>query len=119
MVYFWAPWSRESVELLPSIHELSQEFEGVSGRFVTACLEETPADGCPLEPSDAVVAEEWVLPLDFERMLADYGVEAPPALVMFRGTGKTVRLSGQDLTPAALADLLEGAVSPPGTQTAE
>lgn len=106
-VYFWAPWSRSSVELKPSIEELGREYEGALS-LLQVCLSEAPDDGCG-DPADG---SGWTAPLDFERLFAEYGVAEPPALVVFGPGGRGV-LSGETLTPAAAADAIEAALGYP------
>ena len=103
-VYFWAPWSRASVELRPSIAELGREYEGLGVGLLEVCLSDAP-DDC----RDA--AGGWVAPVDFERLLADYGAAEPPALAVFSGGGPAV-LSGDALTPEAAFDAIEASLSP-------
>ncbi len=111
LVFFWATWSRRSVELLPAVRELALEHEGADVRWLSVCLNDEPeqarADAMHLLGEDSSPFETWIVPVDFDRMLAEYGAAEPPAAVFLDSSGQVRRLlSGTDLTPAALADAL-------------
>jgi len=105
LIYFWALWSRPSVELLPSVAELATEHEAL--RFVAVCLDDDPDAALPrvasITRSLAASLEHLVAPLDFERLEAEYQLTEPPAAVIFSAAGEALaRLEGEGLTPDRL-----------------
>ncbi len=105
LIYFWALWSRPSIELLSSVAELAREHEAL--RFVAVCLDDDPDAALPRAASITrtltASLEHLVVRLDFERLEADYQLTEPPAAVVFAAAGEPLaRLEGDGLTPDRL-----------------
>lgn len=105
LIYFWALWSRPSVELLSSVAELASEHEALP--FVAVCLDDDPDAALPRAASITrtltASLEHLLVRLDFERLEADFQLTEPPAAVVFAATGEPLaRLEGDSLTPERL-----------------
>ena len=105
LLYFWALWSRPSVELLPTLRETALEYPAL--RFAAVCLADDPAAdqarAASLAESLGGAAECLVAPLDFDRLTRDFGVSEPPAAVVYaRENDGPARLEGEALTPDRL-----------------
>gem|GEM_PF-3295570 len=105
LLYFWALWSRPSVELLSTVAEIAAEYDGLP--VAAVCLDDSPAEAAA--QAEAIVQslpvwfDHYVTPLDFERLLADFAVSAPPAAVVREAAQvEPVRLEGEALTPDRL-----------------
>lgn len=105
LLYFWALWSRPSVELLSTIAEFAGEYDDLP--VFAVCLDDDPAQAAarvePIAKSLPLWLDHYVAPLDFERLLADFAVSAPPAaLVRDDSRPAPVVLEGDALTPDRL-----------------
>lgn len=105
VVYFWALWSRPSVELLSTVAELADQYAEL--RCAAVCLDDDPsaATGRALSVTRAlpVSLTHFIAPLDFERLEADYQLTEPPAAVIIARSGVPLaRLQGDGLTPDRL-----------------
>ena len=118
--YFWAPWSQESVELAPTVAELAFELEG-SARFVLVCVDDDVAEARRaskrMRPGEGDWLPTRIVPVDFDRMLAEFGVSEPPALAIFAGGISPAVLDGPEMTPAGVYDVLARELKPePGAE---
>lgn len=112
VVVLWAGWSRRSVELLPALGELAEEYEGRGVALITVCLGEPPTPDTQriLRRFPASVRQ---VTLDEEPpfTLARYGLRDAPAALVYSPAGDllfTLEGSEQEpLTPTDLADAIE------------
>ena len=115
-IYVWASWSRSSVELMPSMFELQQEYESLGVEFVYLSL-----DADSPEQAVALMAELegpsfYRLTTPLEQAAALLGIHEPPAVLGFRpSTSEPLRLEpgldGALVSPADVAALLEELLS--------
>jgi thiol-disulfide isomerase/thioredoxin len=112
LVLFWADWSRPAVELLPTAAELAAEYEGAGLQVVTVRLGAADPQDAP--PGFPAGSRHVSLTEDPSFALARYGLtDVPAALVFARGGELLFALDSTDaapLTPAELADAIEGAL---------
>jgi thiol-disulfide isomerase/thioredoxin len=111
IVYVWASWSRESVELLPTILELEQEYGGRSVEFLYVSLD---VDG----PAEAQTLMREVNGPPFYRMAASLeeaaaalGIAEPPAMIGYRRGAMRSAIEGDSLSPENAAALVEALVA--------
>ena len=111
IVYAWASWSRESVELLPTILELEQEYEGRGVEFLYVSLDvDDPLDAQTLmrelngPPSYRIAAP-------FEEASAALGITEPPAMIGYRGGAAQSTIEGDALSPENAEALVRALVA--------
>ncbi len=105
VVFFWAPWSRSSVELLPSVVELEGEYPAVPFLYVNF---ESDDEGLlrRLDP----IGPRYRLAVDYGAALEELGVPEPPAVRIYAAGGRVMRtLAGDDVTPDDIAAAIEQA----------
>jgi hypothetical protein len=111
VVYAWASWSRESVELLPTILELEHEYEGRGVEFLYVSLD---VDG-------PAVAQTLMRELDgppfyriatpLEEAAAALGISEPPAMIGYRGGAAESTIEGASLSPEGAEALVQALVA--------
>jgi hypothetical protein len=110
-VYVWASWSRESIELLPTILELEREYEGRGVEFVYVSL----------DVHDRAEAQALMRELDgppfyriaasLEEGAAALGIGGPPAMMGYRGGMAQSTIEGDSLSPENAEALIEALVA--------
>lgn len=107
VVYAWASWSRESVELLPTILELEQEYEGRGIEFVYVSLDvDGPAEAQALM-REANGPAFYRMAASLEEAAAALGISEPPALIGYRRGAAQSAIEGDSLSPENAAALVE------------
>lgn len=105
VIFVWAPWSRQAVELEPTMAELAAEFQPFGVEFVTVALD---ADEGPADSPLRLFYLEGSLP----ETMARFGVNEVPAILTLSPEGRLVhRLGSADgrLDPGDIADAIEAA----------
>ena len=109
VVYLWADWSRDAVELLPTAAELAAEYES-SVVFWTVSLGESD-----LEPKGfPSSSRHFTLEEDPTVTLSRLGLQDIPAALLY-APNRALRLTlgPSDLTPTALTDAIESLTDSP------
>ena len=112
MAYVWAPWSRPSIELLPSVVELEREYADVPVVYV--CLEGDDGGFLgKLEP----LGRQLRLAADYAEAVEELQLPEPPAALLYGAGGELLRtMTAEDqanpLTPEDIADALERIANP-------
>lgn len=112
VVYAWASWSRDSVELLPTVLELQQEYEPLGIDFIYVSLDvDSP------EPAIELMRELggppfFRLTTSLEDAAAQLGIQEPPTLQGYPvGESEAITLDptldGMGVSPADAVALLE------------
>ena len=111
IVYAWASWSRESVELLPTILELEQEYEGRGVGFLYVSLDvDDPAEAQTLM-REANGPPFYRIAASLEEAAATLGINEPPAMIGYsRGVAQSA-IEGDSLSPENAAALIEALVA--------
>ncbi len=111
VVYAWASWSRESVELLPTILELEGEYEGRGVEFVYVSLDvDDPAAAQTLmRELDGPPFYRIAAPL--EEAAAALGISEPPAMIVYRPAAVQTTIQGDLLSPENAEALVEALVA--------
>jgi len=110
IVYAWASWSRESVELLPTILELEQEYEGrVEFLYVSLDVDD-PLDAQTLM-RELNGPRYYRMTTSLEQAAAALRITEPPALMDFRGGAALSTIEGDSLSPESADALIEALVA--------
>ncbi len=104
VVYVWAPWSRPSVELLPTLVELEREYAAVP--FLYLCLES--ADGDLLDELDSQ-GRHLHLDVEYGAAVEDLDIPEPPAVRIYGVGGRLLHAltSGDGANPLAPEDIAD------------
>lgn len=104
--YVWASWSRESVELLPTILELEQEYEGrVEFLYVSLDVDDPKVAAALMREANG--PPSYRMAVSLEEALGALGISEPPALVGYQQGAALEMIEGDALYPAA-ADAMVG-----------
>ena len=111
VVYAWASWSRESVELLPTILELEQEYEGrgVEFLYVSLDVDDRAAAQTLMRELNGPPSYRIAAPLD--EAAAALGISEPPAMISYRGGTTQSTIEGDWLSPEGAEALVETLVA--------
>jgi thiol-disulfide isomerase/thioredoxin len=111
IVYAWASWSRESVELLPTILELEQEYEGRGVDFVYVSLDVDDSEYAQAMMRQLNGPPFYRLAASLEQAAAALGISEPPALIVYIGGAAQATIEGGSLAPEDAEALVESLVS--------
>lgn len=111
VVYVWASWSRESVELLPTILELEQEYEGRGVEFLYVSLDvDNPAEAQTLM-RELNGPPFYRIAAPLEQAAAALGISEPPAMIVRRSDATQSTMEGDALSPEGADALVEALVT--------
>lgn len=115
MVFLWAPWSRQSLELAPSFHELAAEYRLLDVASYSVCVDARQA----CDEAILTLPEDSFLRLEepFSEALERLGVSDLPAVLTYDSKGKLfVAMSGagsiDGLRPEDIADAVDSVLAP-------
>jgi len=115
VIYLWAPWSRQSVELAPSFQELAAEYGLLDVASYSVCVDaRTDCDEAILKlPGDAFLRLEE----PFSEVVEGLKIADLPAMLAYDSEGKLfVEMSGADridgLRPEDIADAIDSVLAP-------
>lgn len=111
IVYAWASWSRESVELLPTILELEQEYEGRGVEFVYVSLDVDGAAEAQSLMDEANGPPFYRITSSLEEAAAALGISEPPAVIGYLRAAPQWAIEGESLSPENAAALVEALVA--------
>ena len=107
IVYVWASWSRESVELLPTILELEQEYEGRSVEFLYVSLDVDDPEYAQAMMRQLNGPPFYRLAASLEQASAALGITEPPAMIGFRGGEAQTAMEADAMSPENAEALVE------------
>lgn len=111
IVYVWASWSRESVELLPTILELEQEYERRGVEFLYVSLDvDDPLDARTIM-GELNGPPFYRIAASLEEAAAALGIMEPPAIIGFRPGAAPATIEGDSLSPEDAEALVQALVA--------
>jgi hypothetical protein len=110
IVYAWASWSRESVELLPTILELEQEYEGRGVEFVYVSLDVDDPTAAQALMREVNGPSFYRIATPLEEAAGALGISEPPAMISYRGGVAQATIEGDSLSPEDAEALVEAFV---------
>ena len=111
VVYAWASWSRDSVELLPTILELEQKYEGRGIEFLYVSLDvDDPLDARTIM-GELNGPPFYRIAASLEEAAAALGIAEPPAMIGFRRGAAQATIEGDSLSPEDAEALVQALVA--------
>lgn len=107
VAYAWASWSRESVELLPTILELEQEYEGRGVEFLYVSLDVDDAIAAQTLMRELNGPSFYRIAVPLEEAAAALGISEPPALIGYWPGAAPSTIEGESLSPDGAEALVE------------
>lgn len=107
IVYVWASWSRESVELLPTILELEQEYEGRGVEFLYVSFDIDDPEYAQAMMRQLNGPPFYRLAASLEQAAAALGITEPPAMIGFREGETQLTVEGDSMSPENAEALVE------------
>lgn len=107
VAYVWASWSRESVELLPTILELEDEYEGRGVEFLYVSLDVDDASAAQTLMRELNGPPFYRIAAPFEEAATLLGIGEPPALIGYRRGAVRLTMEGGSLSPDGAEALVE------------
>ena len=111
IAYVWASWSRESVELLPTILELEQEHDGRGIEFLYVSMDVDDSEYAQSLMRQLNGPSFYRLAASLEQAAAALGIAEPPAMIGFREGEAQLTIEGDSLSPENAEALVEALVS--------
>lgn len=105
--YAWASWSRESVELLPTILELEQEYEGRGVEFLYVSLDVDDPTAAETLMRELNGPPSYRIAAPLEEAVAALGINEPPALIGYRHGAAVSMIEGESLSADDVDALVE------------
>jgi thiol-disulfide isomerase/thioredoxin len=106
-VYVWASWSRESIDLFPTILELEREYEGRGVEFLYVSLDVDDAAEAEALMQELGARSSYRIAAPLEEAVAALGVSEPPAIIGSSGGTVQSMVDGDALSPEDAAALIE------------
>jgi hypothetical protein len=111
VVYVWASWSQESVELLPTILELEREYEPAGVEFIYVSLDIDDPIPAQTLMREANGPSFYRMAASLEEATAALGIGEPPAMIGYRQGAVATAIEGNSLSPENAAELVEALVA--------
>ena len=111
IVYAWSSWSRESVELLPTILELEQEYEGRGVEFLYVSLDVDDPAAARTLMRELNGPPFYRIAAPLEEASAALGISEPPAMIAYRRGVAQSTIEGDSMAPENAEALVQTLVA--------